>query len=298
MTSAFDTLTQINLTDLVTAFGWERYPILPNILQSMFTRQAKQFAQNMLDFDTDIARVGLGEAARQNLRDHYVQDLRIHGSEHLPVHQPTLFLSNHPGLVDTLALFSAINRTDLHIIAYERPFLTSLVNTSKQLFYISENESERIRAVRQVSNHLKNGFSALTFPAGEIEPDPAVQDDALDSLARWTDSAAVFIRFARDAVLVPTLVSGVVADKFLRHPFTYLKRTRKEKERLAAALQANAMFSSNLRPTTAHVSFAKPITLAEVGSTETAAIHQIVLERMRHLIHTLPQAGEGISALR
>ncbi|HMS00786.1 MAG TPA: 1-acyl-sn-glycerol-3-phosphate acyltransferase [Anaerolineales bacterium] len=294
--SPFDVLTQINLDDLVSAFGWGQYPFLSKILQLAFISPARNFAQNMMDFDTDIARVGLGEAARQNLRDHYVQDLRAHGMENIPATGPALFLSNHPGLVDTLALFSAINRADLRIIAIERPFLATLANTSKQLFYISEDESERIRAVRQVSSHLKNGFSALTFPAGEIEPDPAVHNDAIDSLAHWTNSAGVFIRFARDTVIVPTLVSGVVWEASLRNPLLWFKQTRKERELLAAAFQAFFMLSRNFRPTTVHVRFAKPITLDEIGSTETDAIHRIVIERMRGLIQNSP-TDHGTSIL-
>jgi len=225
-----------------------------------------------------------------------VRDVRVHGREHLPSSGPVLFLSNHPGMADTLSLFAAINRADLKIIALHRLFLVSLVNTTKQLFFIDDDPAKRMNAVRQVSSHLRNGGAALTFPAGEIEPDPDVYPGASDSLNNWTDSAGVFIRFARDTKIVPVLVSGVIWERTARHWLTRLKRTRIEREKLAAALQLLAIITRDARPTTVHVRFARPVSLDEVGSTDSQAIHTKVIERMQGLIQDQSN-DEGISAL-
>jgi hypothetical protein len=187
-------------------------------------------------------------------------------------------------MADTISLFAAINRTDLKIIALQRPFLESLANTTRQLFFIDDDPSKRVNAVRQVSSHLRNGGSALTFPAGEIEPDPLIYSGALDSLDKWTDSAGVFIRFARDTKIVPVLVSGVIWEKAAHHWLTRFKRTRMEREKFAAALQLLALVVRNAKPNIVHVQFARPITLDEVRSTDSQAIHQVVMERMRGLI--------------
>ncbi len=296
MPSQLDTLTQINLDDLVSSFGWEKYPVLAAMLRVIFTGTARKFGTQMVEFDTAVGRLGLSEGSRQTLQNHYVQDVKVHGSEHIPKNKPALFLSNHPGMADTVSLFTAINRPDLNIIALHRPFLVSLVNVTKNLSYISDDAAERIRAVRQVSAHLRNGGAALTFPAGEIEPDPTTYPGALDSLKNWTNSAGVFIRFARDTKIVPVFVSGVIWEKTARHWLTRFKRTRLEREKLAAALQLLAMVTRNTRPTTVLVRFAEPITLDEVGSTDSQAIHQVVIERMRGLIETPPK-DEGVSAL-
>jgi hypothetical protein len=290
------TFTQINLNDLVSSFGWENQPLLSTILRRLFIHQARTFAQHMVDFDHDTAHYGLCEAARRVLRAHYVKDVRVHGIEHLPKNEPALFLSNHPGMVDTLALFSAINRPDLRIIALHRPFLISMANVSRQLSYISDDSNERIRTTREISSHLRKGGAALTFPAGDIEPDPAVYNDAEDSLKTWTDSAGVFLRFAPDTKIVPVLVSGVIWEKSIRHFITRLKRTRKERDKLATAIQSFPMMTYNARLTTVHVKFAKSITLAEVGSTETRAIHNAIIDRMHRLLSNKPE-GEGVSAL-
>lgn len=296
MPSQTDTLTRINLDDLVSSFGWEGYPLLASVLRRLFARPARKFANQMVEFDTLVGRVGLAEASRRILQKNYVRDVRVHGRENIPADGPMLFLSNHPGMSDTLCLFSAINRTDLRIIAIHRPFLEALRNTTNQLFFIDEEPAKRMNAVRQVAAHLKNGGAALTFPAGEIEPDPDVYDGALDSLGNWTDSAGVFIRFARDTKIVPVLVSSVVWDRTARHLLTRLKRTRTEREKLAAALQILIVITQNAKPNTVHVRFAEPITLEETGSTASQDIHTFVIERMRGLIQNKPK-DEGISAL-
>lgn len=296
MTSNLEALTEINLDDLVSSFGWQNIPPLAYGLRRLFTQPAQKFARQMLGFDESVGESDLVEAARRLMKTHYVRDARVHGREHVPADKPALFLSNHPGMADTLALFAAINRHDLRIIAVQRPFLETLQHTTRQLIFIDDDPAKRMNAVRQVSAHLKNGGAALTFPAGKIEPDPDVYDGALESLNEWTDSAGVFLRFARDAVIVPTLVSGVIWDASARHFLTRLKRERYDREKLAAALQLLAMVVRDARPTTPHVRFAKPITLEEVGSTEAQAIHAAVLQRMRGLIENKPN-DDGVSAV-
>lgn len=296
MSSQLDLLTRINLDDLVSSFGWQDYPLLASALHRIFTKPARTFAEQMANFDQSVGASNLAQASRCIMRSHYVKDVRVHGREHVPAGGPAIFLSNHPGMADTISLFAAINRADLKIIALHRPFLASLENTTKQLFFIDDDPAKRVNAVRQVSAHLKNGGSVLTFPAGEIEPDPLVYPGALDSLNNWTDSAGIFIRFARETRIVPVLVSGVIWEKTARHWLTRLKRTREEREKLAAALQLLVIILRGARPNTVHVRFARPVTLEEVGSTDAQAIHRVVVQRMRALIETQPP-DLGVSAL-
>ena len=138
---------------------------------------------------------------------------------------------------------------------------------------------------------------AIVFPVQVCRQGQLSQiSGALDSLNNWTDSAGVFVRFAPDTKIVPALISGVIWQRAARHWLTRIKRTRDERERLAAALQLLAMVVRDARPVTPHIRFAKPITLDEVGSTDSKAIHQVVIERMRGLIQS-PMEGAGVSAL-
>ena len=286
-------LTGINLDDLVSSFGWEHRPGLARVLRRTFLRPARKFAQVMLEFDDEVGISGLANAARLMLRK-YVRGVRLF-SDSLPA-GPFLGLSNHPGMADTLALFSALDRADLKIIAVDRPFLKSLTNISQQLFYVTDDPAARMSLVRQVSGHLRSGGAVLTFPAGEIEPDPNVYSGALEALNGWTDSVGVFIRMAPETAILPVLVRGVIWDKTARHFLVRLKKTREEREKLAAAFQLLFHISLNAKPLDITVQVGKPITVMELGSKDTQIIHQAVLAEMQRLIENPPE-GPGESVL-
>ena len=294
MPTSLEALTQINLDDLVSSFGWQNQPLLARLLRRTFTKPARTFANQMTDFDLPVATQGLAEAARLTLR-HYVRDIRIFGADRIPA-GPFLALSNHPGMSDTLSLFVALKRPDLKIIAFNRPFLNALPNVSKQLLYLTDDPASRITLIRQMSSHLRNGGAALTFPAGQIEPDPDVHDGALESLGLWTNSAGVFIRMAPETAVLPVLVRGVVWKKAAYHPLTYLKRTRAEREKLAGALQLLAYAILKVKPVTVRVQIGQPIYARDLGTTETQVIHQAVLAEMKQMI-TFPPEEQSESAI-
>jgi hypothetical protein len=288
------TLTQINLDDLVSSFGWQNQPFLARALRWIFHQPARTFAKIMLEFDSAIGERRLVEAARLTQK-RFVRDVRVFGLDRLPG-SPFLALSNHPGMTDTLALFAALNRPDLKIIALDRPFLMALPNLSRQLFFVHDDPASRMKLVRQVSGHLRGGGSALTFPAGEIEPDPDVYPGAMDSLQKWTDSVGVFVRMAPETVILPVLVRNVIWDKTANHPLLKIKKTRIEREKLAAALQLLAMVMWDAKPVTVTVQIGNVVDPKKLGTTDTKVIHRAVLDEMKFLIENPPQ-GEGVSVL-
>ncbi len=296
MSEALAALTETNLDDLVAAFGWQTRVSLAKAVRRIFYRAAYKFSLQMLAFDEAVARGGLPAGARHALY-YYVQDVKLFGGETLPEDGPVLFLSNHPGMTDTLCLFAAIARPDLRIIAFNRPFLRSLPNVSEHLFYISDDPGTRMGAVKKAAAHLRNGGALLTFPAGQIEPDPNVYPGAAESLEDWTSSAGVFLRFAPQTKVIPTLVRSVLWDKAVKHPLTRFKQDRMDRERLGAAFQLLAHVVFDLRPLTASVQFGPSLCLDSSASTnDLSAFHTALLGRMRFLIEN-PPTGMGVSAL-
>ena len=284
---ALEALTAINLDDLVSSFGWQAMPLPARLLRMVFRPPAREFARWMLAFDALTGQKSLPEGARFALRD-FAARLEVYGAQHLPAAGPVLVLSNHPGMVDTLALFAAIQRTDLRILALDRPFLQSLPNVAARLHFLGEDPQNRTSAVRQAAGHLRKGGALLTFPAGQIEPDPLVYPGALQALEGWTDSAGVFLRFAPETVIVPALVSGVLWERAVKFPLTRIKKEQFDREKLGASLQLLAHILFRAHPLKIRVQFARPITLAEVGSADMLLLHRLVLERMRGLIENPP----------
>ncbi len=287
-------LTSINLDDLVSAFGWQGRPFLARLLRGIFFKPAQTLASYVVEFDNAVEALGLTDASRL-ITKRFVKDVRVFGSDLIP-DSAFLALSNHPGMTDTVSLFCALNIPQLKIIALDRPFLVALPNTSRQLFYVKDDPTSRMTLVRQVSGHLRSGGAALTFPAGEIEPDPAVYPGAAESLQTWTDSVGVFIRMAPETAILPVLVRNVIWNKAANFPFLKIKKTKEEREKLAATLQLLAMILWGVKPVSVTVQIGTPITVKELGTTDTKIIHEAVLAEMKRLIDN-PPTGEGISVL-
>ena len=294
MPGPLDALTKINLDDLVSAFGWQDHPFLEPLARRLFFKPAQTFARQMLVFDSAIGTSGMAEAACVTERL-YARVVRVIDAQRIPK-GPFLALANHPGVTDTLAVIAALGRAELKVIALNRPFLLSLPNLGKHLFYVTDDPNERVTLVRQVSKHLRNGGSALTFPAGHNEPDPDIYPGAVESLSSWTDSVGVFLRLAPETAVVPVCVRSVIWDKPAHHPLTRLRHTQDDRQLLASAMQLLSSVMFNLRPVKVQVQIGKPITVKELGTTDTLAIQQYVKDEMKKLITHAPE-GEGSNIL-
>lgn len=294
MNEALQALTQINLDDLINAFGWQHQRLLARAVRAVFHRTGEDFARQMLAFDSDIASRGLEEAACRAERL-YVRDVRLYGVDCLP-DEPAIYLANHPGMTDTLALMVALAVPDLRIIALDRPFLLSLPNLNRHLFFLGDSPSQRVSLVRRVHRHLQAGGSILTFPAGHTEPDPDTQTGARASLESWTESAGVFLRFSPQIPIVPVCIRNVNWDVAIRSPLARLRRAALDQHLLSSALQLLANISLHVRPVDVKIQIGRPIRASDLGSTDRSVIHSAVLAAMRSLIATPPQ-GQGLSIL-
>lgn len=231
-----EALVEINIQDMLVSLGIPNIRTGRNLLARLLDYPARKFARHVLDYDLGVAELGLAGGATRLLRS-YVRSLTVNGRENLPEQGAVLILSNHPGMTDTVALFAALPRPDLRVLAADRPFLRALPATKPYLFFISEDGKDRLDVLRKTAAHLRAGGAVLTFPAGSIEPDPRVMPGAVESLSNWSSSAGFFIRMLPNLPVLPVMVSGVIAAPALRHPLTRLRRKPKDRDRLAATLQ-------------------------------------------------------------
>lgn len=285
-----NTLIGVNIQDFLTAFGMKDLRTGRRLVDIICRYPARRFAEDMVRYDHMVAERGLRKPSQQFL-NRYTQDLEVAGLEHIPRSGPLLLLSNHPGMTDTLILFSRIPRPDLRIIAAERLFLRALPNVSAYLINVSEEPGQRIGVVRAAASHLKNGGAILTFPAGEIEPDPAWMPGAIAALDRWSESIAIFTRLVPEVKVVVAIVSGVAWPAAFRSPLTRLRRERKDRQHLGAALQALVQLSLPFyKPVRARVVFSpafQPVEL--IGSSNPASVTRAITLQARQLIEQVQE---------
>ncbi len=134
------TLFEVNIEDILLAFGWQGVPALRGLVRRLARLPALRFAREMTMFDDAVEASGIATAARALLSS-YVRGVRVNGADRIPRNGPVLLLSNHPGMTDTLALFAAIPRVDLLAIASERPFLRALPAARRSLVFIPGSDA-------------------------------------------------------------------------------------------------------------------------------------------------------------
>lgn len=204
---------------------------------------------------------GASKALRQEMGVSFVTQ----GEEAIPEDGPMLIASNHPGAYDMLCLGETPARKDLNVIASEIPFYKKLHNIYRSIIGVTTDPVQRFSAMRKGISHLKSGGSMLLFPGGQIEADPQCEPGATQAINEWKPSLEIFLRKAPDTQLVLAVVSGVLEREFRVSPVTWFRKLAKDKRRLAEFAQVARMMLRGEPPAqTVHISFAKPIRLAEL----------------------------------
>lgn len=231
----FATAARLNARDMLGAF----LPRYPEAALPLVRGPARDITHLVFQYERRVGESDLVQASRW-LLPYFTRSV---GAVNLPEPaiapgQPLLVVSNHPGVMDAMALFAWLGRPDLKVITAERPVLTLLPNIGRHLILLPEAGERRIRVIREALAHLRAGRALFHFPAGRIEPDPAFYAAAPASLTDW--SAAGIELFARQVpglTILPVAVSGVLSTRALGSAPARLYREGRRRSWVAATLQ-------------------------------------------------------------
>jgi len=281
-------LTRLNTDELIRSFRLRAPRLFTPLYRRVLDVPSGALARRVLDFDRGVREDGL-QAASRRFAGGFVRTLEVRGAERIPPAGPVLLCSNHPGQTDSIALFSAIPRRDLRAIAAERDLLRALPNLRGLLLEVPEEAEKRSRVVLEAARHLRAGGALLTFPAGAIEPDPAIHADAVLSIDSWSDSVASLARVVSGLVVLPVIVSGVLSPAALRSLLPRLYRGRKQREWVAATIQ---VMLRRYRNVTVRVSIGEPL---RFGSRESRSeiMEAVRREGLRLVLEARAAAQRG-----
>ena len=223
-----------NARDMVGAF----VPRFPEAALPLVRGPAQNITRLVFHYERLVGETDLVQASHW-LLPHFTHSVQPIGLTAIPPGKPLLVVSNHPGVMDAMALFAWLARPDLKVITAERPILTLLPNIAQHLILLPDADAgeRRIRVLRAALAHLRAGGALLHFPAGAIEPDPAYYASALQSLADWSASIALFARQVPELTILPVAVSGVISLRALRSPLAQLYGEGRRRSWVAATLQ-------------------------------------------------------------
>jgi 1-acyl-sn-glycerol-3-phosphate acyltransferase len=276
--ASIDDLMWLNIADILVGFGVPQHSVLRGPAALLCRAPARRFAGQLAMLDAQVAAHGL-QAGGAWIVDQLASGLDVHGPPP-PTTGPLLVLANHPGLLDAAALFAALPRPDLRVLAFPRPFLRALPHIAAAVIPVGETPASRGAALRAAARHLREGGALLSFPAGRIEPDPLSLDGAESSLEQWSASIDLLGRLAGSATVLPAIVGGVIAPAALRHPVVRLRRAEADRRWLAAVWQ---LMRPALGRIAVHVRFGTPMQAATEGlSTRvTAEAARLITELRR-----------------
>jgi hypothetical protein len=218
--------------------GLPQNQVTQGTIRLLFGRATLRFSKLALNLDHEVGQHGTMTGARRLLR-HFVRGHDAAGTELIPKDGPLLIVSNHPASYDGMVISAYVPRPDYKIIVGEIPPYHYLPSVSRHAIFSPpvKNTFGRMQTIRNAIRHLKNGGALLVFPRGNIEPDPAFMPNPDAEFHLWSRSLEVFLRSVPKTRVLVTVVSGVIARQAFGHPFTWFRKTRADKQRLAFIYQ-------------------------------------------------------------
>jgi hypothetical protein len=279
-------LSRANARELLAAFKLDRLGPLQPVAEWLARFPARRLSRKILRFDDLVGQYGLATGGRYFLNE-FTGSVEIDGQQHVPHSGPLLALSNHPGMVDAMAIWVALeHRPDLKIIASDRDIFHAIPNIRSRLLLVDPRTRCRSGVLRAAISHLRQGKALLTFPAGAIEPDPSMRP--VGTTVGWSDSAGVLVRAVPETTVLPIAVSGVISKTAYRHPIAKRFANPKEREWAAATLQ---VLFRHFRDTQTRVVIGGRV------SSETARDQATVQAAMDALLARVADAGVGDSGV-
>ncbi len=179
------------------------------LLAPVLRRMSHPLGEMLARFDAATRERGISRAAKE-LLDRKRATLAVTGRA--ATSGAALFVANHPGAYDAIAVLAAIGRDDVTILANRRTFLQALPAMQPTLVYVPEAPGEiggRAAGLRAALGALDRGGALLHFGAGRIEPDLAF--DAPDDRVAFHPGTGLLARatWRRGGIVVPVTVLGV-----------------------------------------------------------------------------------------
>lgn len=281
------TLSNTLIYELTKAMALPQTERIKSVVRMLFGRAARKFSELAVGLDRVVAERGIAAGARWVL-PRFVKDHAARGVENIPAAGPLVIAANHPGAYDSVVISAHVTRPDYKIIIGDIPFFENLPHVSEHAIYAPgpQNTFGRMRVIREAIRHLHRGGALLIFARGGIEPDPDIMPAPDAEFDHWSRSLQIFLEHVPQTRVLVTIVSGVIASRMWRHPITWFRSARPDRQRLAFMMQiAQQVLSGRERfGLTPRVSFGELIGLREAGGAEHALNR--ITESARRLVQS------------
>jgi hypothetical protein len=292
------TLSQSLVKEIVQAAGLPQARPVRVLFSRLFRKAIDRMAEIGVCLNRKIGEQGVAQGTGWALTN-WCRPVRTRGREGVPTDGPLLVVSNHSGSYDSFVLCSELRRKDFKAISSDIPFFENLPHVAEHAIFLTDRTEDRMTAVRAGIRHLRAGGCLLIFGTGLVDPDPAVYPGAERHIDGWSPSIDLFLRTVPETKLVVTICSGVVAEKWARHPVTWLRRVDWQKRRIAEFGQViQQLFFPGSLYLSPCVSFAPPVGVDELrAESQGESLLPAVIARGKALLAEHVEAFGGYESL-
>jgi hypothetical protein len=281
-----DVLRESITDEACKAIGFKSGSWQKRLFSGLFWLPAQRFSKMVADFDAHVESDGVTSAMRW-LLPRFASHVDVHGAENIPSEGPLLVVSNHPGAFDGIVILAQFQRDDIKMIVSDVIFTRGLQAAAKHMiFSAGNNPMGQMSAVRQSLRHLQNNGMLMLYPTGLVDPDPAFMSGAEHALEDWSASLEYFVRKVPETQVLPTIISGVIAPKYMNNFLARRQKTIRSRQKVAEYIEmAQLMIIQRDLGLTPRVSFGQPFSLAEqTKAGQPADILPIIIAEARKLL--------------
>jgi hypothetical protein len=231
-------LTENLICEMAKALALPPTQSIRTLIAKLTGKAILRFTELAAELDCIVGEQGIQCGARW-LLPRLVRGHSAQGVENIPRTGPLVIAANHPAFVDSAVISAYVSRADYKVIIGEIPFFKNLPNVRKNAIFAPgpTDTMGRMQVIRDVIRHLKRDGAILIFPRGSIEPDPAWMPQADAEFDLWSRSLEIFLKHVPNTQVLVTIVSGVISRAAMRHPITWFRRARPDRQRLAFMYQ-------------------------------------------------------------
>ena len=165
--SCFATAVRHNARDMIGAF----VPRFPEAALPLVRGPAQNITRLVFHYERLVGETDLVQASHW-LLPHFTHSVQPIGLTAIPPGKPLLVVSNHPGVMDAMALFAWLARPDLKVITAERPILTLLPNIAQHLILLPDADAASVASAccAQPWRICAQAARCCTFPLVKSSP--------------------------------------------------------------------------------------------------------------------------------
>lgn len=162
-------------------------------------------------------------------------DIKRYGTENLPDKGPVVFMANHQGYADILALCAAIDTVQFGFIAKKDlakiPLYGKWMDRIRSVMMDRDNPKESLKAITKGISYLKKGYSLVIFPEGTRSKGGPMIDFKQGSMKLATKAKAPIIPISIDGSYKIYEERGIISPGVIKVKFhTPIKTADMSKE--------------------------------------------------------------------